>query len=55
MARPFPVLDAGTNLEEAYRILLSGHSAILVTRQGTPAQVITRTDLVRFQSQEESA
>ena len=52
MARPFPVLEAGTDLEEAYRLLLSGHGAILVTRQGVPAQVVTRTDLLRFQAQE---
>lgn len=46
MGKPFPELDIRTPLDEAVRVLLSGHSAILATQDGKPLQVITRSDLI---------
>ena len=46
MARPLPVLDEKTELSEAYRILLGGVPGIVVTRDGQPAGVVTRADLI---------
>jgi len=48
MAKPFPELDARTPLDEAVRVLLSGHSAVLMVDGGVPRQVITRFDLITF-------
>ena len=48
MGKPLPILDAGTDVAEAYRLLLSGAPGIVVTRgreQGA-AGVITRSDLI---------
>jgi cystathionine beta-synthase len=49
MAQPFPELESEASLDEAYRLLLSGHSAILVTERGAPRQVVTRFDLIVHQ------
>lgn len=47
MGKPLPVLDFGTDLSEAHRILLSGHTGIVVRNsKGQPAGVITRTDVI---------
>lgn len=46
MGKPFPELDARTPLDEAVRVLLSGHSAILITENGDARQVVTRFDLI---------
>jgi len=46
MGKPFPELDIRTPLDEAVRVLLSGHSAILATENGKAIQVITRSDLI---------
>jgi len=48
MAKPFPELDGRTPLDEAVRVLLSGHSAILLTENGEARQVITRFDLITY-------
>ena len=56
MGKPLPSLDGETDISEAFRLLLSGASAIVVTQDGTPQGVITRSDLVSFwtQKKEES-
>ena len=48
MTKPFPELDLETDIDEAYRILFSGQSAILVTKEWKPLQLLTRFDLISF-------
>lgn len=48
MGRPLPTLDVGTNIAEAYRLLLSGTQAILVMDNSKPVGVISRMDLVNY-------
>lgn len=48
MAKPAPQLDDSVDIDEAYRLLMSGHSGILVTRNGKIAGIVTRIDLVQF-------
>jgi cystathionine beta-synthase len=48
MGKPLPSLDENVNISEAYRVLLSGASGIVVKREGIPAGLITRADLVSF-------
>jgi cystathionine beta-synthase len=48
MARPLPVLDATTHLDEAYRMLMSGHTGVLVTQDGRIVDIVTRIDLVQY-------
>jgi cystathionine beta-synthase len=51
MARPLPQLDVGVNLDEAYRLLLSGNSGILATEEGAVVDIITRIDLIAYWNQ----
>jgi cystathionine beta-synthase len=46
MSAPLPVLDESADLSEAYRLLFSGASAIVVTRDRQPHGVITRFDVI---------
>ena len=46
MGKPLPALDEDTEVSEAYRLLLSGTTGIIVTRDEVPIGVITRADLV---------
>lgn len=46
MGKPLPVVNEETDLSEAYRLLLSGTQGIIITRDGLPVGVITRTDLI---------
>jgi cystathionine beta-synthase len=48
MARPLPALDIGTHLDEAYRLLMSGHTGVLVTQDGKVVDIVTRIDLVQY-------
>jgi len=48
MARPLPQLDSGVLLEEVYRLLLSGTSAVAVMRDGRLTGLLTRADLMEF-------
>lgn len=48
LARPLPQLDASVHLDEAYRLLLSGNTGVLVTDHGQIVDIVTRIDLVRF-------
>lgn len=48
MSKPLPVLDEEVDVSEAYRILLSGVTGIVVKRKEMPAGLITRTDLVHY-------
>ena len=55
MARPLPEVSAGTDLDEAYRLLMSGDTGVLVRRGELIAGVITRIDLVEYWSGTASA
>ena len=46
MGKPLAALDEDTEVSEAYRLLLSGTTGIIVTRDDVPIGVITRADLV---------
>jgi cystathionine beta-synthase len=48
MARPLARVDAGVLLEEVYRLLLSGHTAVAVMRDDLLVGLITRADLMEF-------
>lgn len=48
MGKPLPKLDEDLDISEAYRILLSDSSGIVITRKDIPLSVITRTDLINF-------
>jgi cystathionine beta-synthase len=51
MARPLPQLDVSTNLDEAYRLLLSGNTGVLAVSDGVVLDIITRIDLVQYWNQ----
>ena len=48
MGRPLPQVDEATNVSEPYRLLLSGHGGVLVTRDGQVYGFLARIDLVDF-------
>ncbi|MFO0866073.1 MAG: cystathionine beta-synthase [Gemmataceae bacterium] len=48
MARPLPTLDVGTHLDEAYRMLLSGHTGVLAMEKSQVAGIVTRMDLIGY-------
>jgi cystathionine beta-synthase len=48
MAKPLPSLDAATHLDEAYRLLLSGHTGVLVTSAGAVVGIVTQIDLIDY-------
>jgi cystathionine beta-synthase len=48
MARPLPQLDAATHLDEAYRLLLSGNTGVLILTGGQPVGIVTRIDLIDY-------
>jgi cystathionine beta-synthase len=48
MGKPMPTLDEEIDVSEAYRLLLSGTTGIIVIGQGRPRGVITRTDLINY-------
>jgi cystathionine beta-synthase len=50
MARPLPTLDVRTHLDEAYRLLMAGHTGVLATEGGKVVDIITRIDLVQYWS-----
>ncbi|MFO0929528.1 MAG: cystathionine beta-synthase [Gemmataceae bacterium] len=48
MARPLPTLDVSVHLDEAYRLLLSGNTGVLVVADGRVIDIVTRIDLVHY-------
>jgi cystathionine beta-synthase len=48
MARPLPTLEVNVHLDEAYRLLLSGHTGVLAVADGKVADIVTRIDLVQY-------
>ncbi|AFY36343.1 cystathionine beta-synthase [Calothrix sp. PCC 7507] len=56
MGKPLPILDEEVDISEAYRVLLSGTTGIIIKRDDVPIGLITRADLIRYwisQTQEE--
>ncbi len=51
MARPLPVMDVHTHLDEAYRLLLAGYTGVLATNEGQVVDIITRIDLIHYWDQ----
>ena len=51
MARPLPQLDVNVQLDEAYRLLLSGNTGVLAMDGGKVVDIITRIDLVHYWNQ----
>jgi cystathionine beta-synthase len=51
MARPLPQLDVSIHIDEAYRLLLAGHTGVLATQDGKIVDIVTRIDLVHYWSQ----
>ena len=51
MARPLPVVDIHTHLDEAYRLLLAGYTGVLATQDGRVTDIVTRIDLVHYWDQ----
>jgi cystathionine beta-synthase len=52
MARPLPQLDTSVHIDEAYRLLLSGNTGVLVTTDGKVVDIITRIDLIQYWDQQ---
>jgi cystathionine beta-synthase len=50
MGRPFPALDASSEIDRAYKLLTLANSAILVTDGGHPVGVVTRQDIISYLS-----
>ena len=48
MGDPLPSVDEGVDVAEAYRLLMGGHSGVLITRSGAPVGLLTRIDLLDF-------
>lgn len=48
MARPLPALDVTVHLDEAYRLLMAGHTGVLALAEGKVVDIITRIDLVGY-------
>ncbi|BAZ48915.1 cystathionine beta-synthase [Nostoc sp. NIES-4103] len=48
MGKPLPILDEQVDISEAYRVLLSGTTGIIITRHDVPIGLITRADLIRY-------
>jgi cystathionine beta-synthase len=51
MARPLPVVDVHTHLDEAYRLLLAGYTGVLATLEGQVVDIVTRIDLIHYWDQ----
>jgi cystathionine beta-synthase len=48
MARPLPTLELNVHLDEAYRLLMAGHTGVLAVRDGQVVDIVTRIDLVQY-------
>jgi cystathionine beta-synthase len=48
MGKPFPQIDADTDISEPYRLLMAGHSGVVITDNEVPIGFLSRIDLVEF-------
>jgi cystathionine beta-synthase len=51
MARPLPTLETSVHLDEAYRLLLAGHTGVLAMENGKVIDILTRIDLIHYWNQ----
>lgn len=51
MAKALPTLDVGVKVDEAYRMLLAGHTGVLALSDGKVVDIVTRIDLVQWYQQ----
>lgn len=51
MARPLPLVDIHTDLDEVYRLLMAGYSGVLATDKEQILDIITRIDLIHYWDQ----
>lgn len=51
MARPLPTVETTVHLDEAYRLLMAGHTGVLAMHDGHVADIVTRIDLVQYWDQ----
>ena len=54
MGAPLPQIDELTDISEPYRLLLAGHSGVLVTRDGKAYGFLARIDLAHFWANREA-
>lgn len=54
MARPLPTVETRVHLDEAYRLLLAGHTGVLAMADGKVVDIVTRIDLVNYYQQQRS-
>ncbi len=52
MGKALPQVDENTDVSEPYRLLLAGHSGVIVTRNGRPQGFLARIDLAHFWADE---
>lgn len=55
MARPLPLLDVNTHIDEAFRLLQAGNTGILATSQGKVVDIVTRIDLITYWNRKRKA
>ena len=48
MDRPLPVIDVSASVDDAFRLLAGGSPAALAVRDGRPAGVVTKLDVLEF-------
>ena len=54
MARPLPTVDVRVHLDEAYRLLLAGHTGVLAVQEGKVVDIVTRIDLIQYWNRDKS-
>ncbi|HYM50297.1 MAG TPA: cystathionine beta-synthase [Candidatus Limnocylindrales bacterium] len=55
MDGPFPTINAGAHIDEAFNTLLSGATAVVVVDERKPVGIITRLDLLEFMAHARSS
>lgn len=55
MGRRLPEVDAGTEVSEVYRLLLSGHPGVVVVKQGHLKGFLSRMDLICYWARKNEA
>lgn len=50
MGKPFPSISESTDIQEAYRLLLGAHPAVIVTKGKKTVAILTRLDLIDYWS-----
>lgn len=51
MAAPPPLVNEATDINEVYRLLLGGHSGVVVSQDGSPHGFLARIDLAHYWSE----